>query len=334
MAKSRPALGASLESFFSERLVRQRHASPATIQAYKDALRLLVQFAATRLGKPVDRLAIADLDPPLVLAFLEFLERERHNTARSRNARLAVIRSFFQHVAFTDPTTIALAQRIRSIGPKRTTKRVVGFLQTAELDAIVRAPNRQTARGRRDYVLLLFLARTGARVSEAIGIDAGDLHLDPPRQVLIRGKGLKERVVPLDAVVASLLRDLRAERPVSTEATVPVFVDAHGRRLTRFGVIHVVRRAVTEAARHLPPLRRTRVSPHVFRHTAAMRLLQAGVDLAVIRAWLGHVDIQTTHQYLEADIEMKRRALVAAGITPEAQIHYQPPSHILALLER
>jgi integrase/recombinase XerD len=335
MAKiRRPSFGALLESFFTQRLVRQRQASPATIQAYKDALRLLVQFAARRLGKPADRLVIEDLDPDLVLAFLDFLERERGNSARSRNARLAVIRSFFQHVAFTDPAAIGLAQRIRAIALKRTVRRVVGFLHAPDVHALLAAPDRRTPRGRRDHALVLFLVRTGARVSEAIGINAGDLLLDSPRQVLLRGKGAKERVVPLDKDLAALLKDLCAAHAPPAGAEAPVFVDARGRRLTRFGVTHVVRRVVKEASTQCPHLRRSRISPHTFRHTAAMRLLQAGVDLAVIRAWLGHVDIQTTHHYLEADVDMKRRALVAAGITPEAHVRYEPPSQLLALLER
>jgi integrase/recombinase XerD len=335
MAKTpRPSFGVLLESFFTQRLVRQRQASAATIAAYKDALRLLVQFAVRRLAKPAERLEIEDLDADLVLAFLDFLERERGNSARSRNARLAVIRAFFQHVAFSDPAAIALAQRIRAIGLKRTVRRVVGFLHPPEVEALLAAPDRQTARGRRDHALLLFLVRTGARVSESIGTNAVDLWLDSPRQVLIRGKGAKERVVPLDEDLAAILKDLRAERGLTAGAEAPVFVDARGRRLTRFGVTHIVRRAVEKASKHSPHLRRRDISPHSFRHTAAMRLLQAGVDLAVIRAWLGHVDIQTTHQYLEADVEMKRQALAAAGITTAAQVRYEPPSRILALLER
>jgi integrase/recombinase XerD len=335
MAKIRRlSFGALLESFFMQRLVRQRQASPATIQTYKDALRLLVQFAAQRLDKPVDRLVIEDVDPDLVLAFLDCLERERGNSARSRNARLAVIRSFFQHVAFSDPAAIGLAQRIRAIGLKRTTRRVVGFLHPPDVHALLGAPDRQTRQGRRDYTLLLFLVCSGARVSEAVGVNAGDLQLDPPRQVLIRGKGAKERVVPLDKDLAARLKDLRAERAQPAGADAPVFVDARGRRLTRFGVTHVVRRMVKAASKQCPHLRRCRISPHTFRHTAAMRLLQAGVDLAVIRAWLGHVDIQTTHHYLEADVEMKRQALAAAGVISQAEVRFDPPSQLLALLER
>ena len=335
MAKtSSPALGLLLESFFTQRLTRQLQASPATLSAYKDALRLLLRFTASRLDTAVDRLDIQDLSYEVVLAFLDFLERERGNSARTRNTRLAVIHSFFRHVAFSDPAAVALAQRILGIGPKRTVRRVVGFLQAADVEALLAAPDRRTARGRRDHALLLLLLRTGARASEAIGIHAAQLSLGDPRQVLIRGKGSKDRVVPLSKDLAAILRDLLDERGLAPRADAPVFVDARGRRLTRFGLTHIVRRAVREAATHLPRLAQRRISPHLFRHTAAMRLLQAGVDLTVIRSWLGHADIQTTHGYLEADVEMKRRALEAAGITPEARARYTPPSAILALLER
>ncbi len=330
--KSSPFLGTLVESFFSERLTRQRQASPATLRAYKDALRLLLRFASSQLGKPIDRLDIQELSYEMVLAFLDFLERERGNSARTRNARLAVIHSFFRHVAFCDPAAVGLAQRVLAIGPKRTVKRVISFLQPADCDALLAAPPRRIARGRRDHALLLFLLRTGARDSEAVDVNAADLSLTAPRQVLIRGKGLKERVVPLAKDLAAILGDLLEEHGLTTHAEMPVFVNAQGRRLTRFGLTHVVRRAVNEASKHVP-LDCQKISPHTFRHTTAMRLLQAGVDLAVIRAWLGHVDIQTTHQYLEADVEMKRQALELAGVAPEAQTRYEPPSELLTLLE-
>jgi integrase/recombinase XerD len=328
------SLGALIESFFTQRLIRQRRASPATVSAYKDALRLLLCFVASRLDKPIDRLSVQDLDYERVLAFLDFLEGDRGNSARTRNARLAAIHSFFRHVAYSDVEAVALAQRIVGIGPKRTVKRVVEFLQPPEVDALLAAPDRRTTRGRRDHALLLFLLRTGARVSEAIGVNAADLTLGASRQVLIRGKGSKERVLPLASDLAAILRDLLEECRFGAHGEAPVFVDAKGRRLTRFGVTHVVRRAVGKAAKHCPTLGECPISPHSFRHTAAMRLLQAGVDLAVIRAWLGHAGIQTTHEYLEADIEMKRQALAVANVTEEAPIRYEAPSAILALLER
>jgi integrase/recombinase XerD len=331
---SSTTLGALVESFFTQRLTRQRQASPATLCTYKDALRLLLQFVSSKLVKPVDRLDIQDIDRDLVLAFLDFLESERGNSPRTRNARLAVIHSFFRHVAFSDPAAVALAQRILGIGPKRTVKYVVGFLQPPEVEALLAAPDRRAARGRRDHALMLFLVRTGARASEALGVNVADLSLAAPRQVLLNGKGSKQRVVPLATDLAAILGDLLDERGLPARAKVPVFVDAKGKRLTRFGLTHIVRRAVNATSESVPSFEGRSISPHTFRHTTAMRLLQAGVDLAVIRAWLGHSDIQTTHQYLEADIEMKRQALEAANVTPEVQVRFKPSSSLLALLER
>ena len=271
----------------------------------------------------------------MVLAFLDFLERERNNSVRTRNARLAAIHSFFRHVAYGKPEALALAQRILSIGPKRTTKRVVEFLRPPEVEALLAAPNRQTMRGRRDHALLLYLLRTGVRVSEAIGLNTADLTMAAPSQVIIRGKGSKERVLPLANDLVVILRDLIEERQLDVHGHVPVFVNAQGKRLTRFGLTHIVRRAVSKASRKCTTLHKHPISPHSFRHTAAMRLLQAGVDLATIRGWLGHADIQTTHGYLEADVEMKRRALAAANLTSEeVSLRFEPPSKILALLER
>lgn len=329
---SSPSLGALVESFFTQRLIRQQQASPATLRTYKDALRLLLQFASSKLDKPVDRLGIHDIDRDLVLAFLDFLETTRGNSAGTRNARLAAIRSFFRHVAFSDPAAMALAQRILGIGPKRTVRYVVGFLQPLEVEALLTAPDRRTARGRRDHALLLFLLHTGARASEALGVDVAHLSLKTPRQVLIHGKGSKQRVVPIAADLAAILGDLIDERGLAPRANMPIFTDAKGKRLTRFGLIHIVRRAVAVALKNIPNLDGRSISPHTFRHTAAMRLLQAGVDLAVIRGWLGHSDIQTTHQYLEADVEMKRQALEAANLTPEVQVRFKPPSTLLAFL--
>jgi integrase/recombinase XerD len=333
-ARRAPDLADVLESFFLERLIRQQRASPATVATYQEALRLLVNFAAARTGRPPHRLVLEDLDRETVLAFLDHLELERHNSIRTRNARLATIRAFFQHVATRDPARLGLAQRILAIPNKRTAKRVIDYLPQRELEAVLAAPDRSTVLGRRDHALLLLLARTGARVSEAIGINVVDLRLDPPYQVLLRGKGSKERIVPLGKGTVGVLRALCAEGALVPGSTAPVFVSAHGTRLTRFGVIHLLSRAVTHAARLLPELARRSVSPHTFRHTAAMHLLQAGVDLTVIRSWLGHVSIETTHQYLEADVEMKRRALELCGVVDPTMAIYQPTDAVLSLLRR
>jgi site-specific recombinase XerD len=332
--RHQPGLADLLESFFRDRLMRQQRVSPATLSTYQDALRLLVTFAAARTGRPPQRLLLEDLDRDVVLAFLDHLETERGNSIRTRNVRLAPIRTFFQHVAASDPARMGLAQRVLAIPNKRTPKRVLEYLPHRELDAVLAAPDRATPIGRRDYALLLLLARTGARVSEAVGINAADLRLEAPYQVLLRGKGAKERVVPLGKDTQSALRMLCTERALVPTSTVPVFVNARGARLTRFGVIHLLDRAVAHAAHTVPDLARRAVSPHTLRHTAAMHLLQAGVDLSVIRSWLGHVSIDTTHGYLEADIEMKRRALEMCGAVELEAATYHPTDGVLALLKR
>ncbi len=327
-------LAGLIESFFRRRLAAQKQASPATVATYRDALRLLLVFASDQSGKTPSALSVEDLDRDVVLAFLDYLENERGNTVRSRNARLGAVRSLFQHISYCDPTAVGVAQRILSIPTKRTTTRVVGFLQKEELNAVLAAPDRSTPLGRRDHVLLLFLGRTGARVSEAISVNAKDLRLDRPRQVLLRGKGRKERIVPLAEDMAGVLRALCQERDVPLDAVLPVFVNARGRRLTRFGVTHILRRAVSKASFSCPSLDTRSISPHTMRHTVAMHLLQAGVDLATIRSWLGHVSVVTTHHYIEADIEMKRRALEQCDVPEAKPMRYQPTDELLAFLDR
>lgn len=326
-------LGRLLETFFSERLVAQRRASPATVATYRDALKLLLIFASKRIGLPPSKLTLEALDRPLILDFLQHLEKTRKNSVRTRNARLTAIRSFFQHVAYEDPTSLGIVQRILAIPGKRTVHRMLNHIGPAELSALLAAPNRRTQVGRRDHALLLFLGETGARVSEAIGVDAADLRLERLSQVLLRGKGSKERIVPLRDSTALVLRELRAERGLAPHEHKPLFANRRGQRLTRFGVNHVLRRAVAGVHRRRPKLLRCRISPHTLRHTAAMTLLQGGVDLTTIRSWLGHVSVETTHHYLEADVEMKRRALESCASSGAAARRYRPPDSILALLE-
>jgi integrase/recombinase XerD len=321
-------LATLLESFFSKRLVGQRNATAATVASYRDALRLLVLFAAERARRRPHALAVADLDRDAVLAFLEHIERKRSNGAKTRNARLTAIRSFFRHVAASDPGSLGIAQRVLAIPSKRTTTRLPPHLAPAHLAALLAAPDRNTPQGRRDRALLLFLARTGARVSEAVAVDAADLRLLQPCQVLLHGKGRKERVVPLSADLAQILRGLCRERGVGATEHQPVFVGARGERLTRFGATHVLRRAVEGAA-----LAGVRVSPHVLRHTLAMQLLRARVDLVTIQAWLGHAQVATTHRYAEADVEMMRRTLARSAVTTARATRYRPTDAVLRLLQ-
>lgn len=331
--KLKSTLANLLKSFFRQRLVAQRGASPATVSSYRDALRLFLVFASKRAGKPPSLLSLKELDRDVVLAFLDHLEQERNNSIRTRNARLAAIHSFFQHVAFSDPEAMSIANQVLSIGGKRTTKHLMGYLRQDELEAILAAPDRIKPKGRRDHALLLVLGRTGARVSEAIGVNAVDLHLQRPWQVLLRGKGGVERILPLDENTATVLKSLIDERGISNDSKAPLFVNARGQRLTRKGVTYILKQVVAIASKTNPLLAAKGISPHTLRHTVAMHMLQSGVDPATIQSWLGHASINTTHQYIEADLEMKIRALEKCDNPAASPALYQPTDEVLAMLE-
>jgi integrase/recombinase XerD len=327
-------LAGLLESFFRHRLTSQRNASRSTIASYRDALRLLVLFASGRAGRKPCHLIVEDLDRDIVLGFLDHLEQGRGNCVRTRNARLTAVRSFFHHVAASDPASLGIAQRVLAIPIKRWDTEVTRHLSRREVAALIDAPNRHTPRGRRDRALLLFLARTGARVSEALAVDAPDLQLDRPRQVLLRGKGRKQRVIPLTDDLAKTLEAQLREHRIGRHDPLPLFAGMHGERLTRFGATHIVRRAVAAASERMPELGRKHVSPHVLRHSLAMTLLQSGVDLLTIQAWLGHAQVATTHRYAAADVEMMRRGLDRAGVSAKQGPRFRPKDAVLRLLER
>lgn len=327
-----PTLAPLLESFFRQRLAKQRNATPATISCYRDALRLLILFVARRLHKKPAALVLEDLDREVVLAFLDELEETRKNSISTRNARLTAIRSFFHHVAANDPASFGVANRILAIPIKRAHVEVTHHLTGTEVDALIDAPDQREPRGRRDRAFLLFLARTGARVSEAIGANAADLQLSRPRShVLLRGKGRKERMVPIPPDLVQALTALMKERGLANHDASPLFVGIHDARLTRFGATHIVRRAVAAANR--PELTRKTISPHVFRHSLAMKLLQSGVDLLTIQAWLGHSQVATTHRYAAADVEMMRRGLDKAGVSGAHGARFRPKDAVLQLLD-
>ncbi len=237
-------------------------------------------------------------------------------------------------MANNDPAAIGIAQRVLAIPCKKADVPTVQYLSKVELDALIRAPNPDSPRGRRDRTLLTFLARTGARVSEALGVELADLTLDGVRsQVLLRGKGRKQRMLPLDRDVVSTIESLIHERGVSRHEPIPLFVGRHGQCLTRFGATHVVRRAVSAASQQMPEITRKKISPHIFRHSFAMILLQSGVDLLTIQAWLGHSQVATTHRYAAADIEMMRRSLDQADIQSNSIGDFQIKDPVISLLE-
>jgi integrase/recombinase XerD len=312
-----PSLGPVLQAFFVEHLLAHKRASPQTVAAYRDTFRLLLRFLHdARHTEPSDA-SLADLDVPAILAFLDHLEEQRRNTARSRNARLAAIRSFFRYVTLRDPESLALATRVLAIPVKRADRRIVGYLTRAEIDALLAAPKRTEWAGRRDHALLLTLYNSGARVSEIVSLRRSQVVFGTTTFLKLNGKGRKERTVPVWPRTARVLRAWFAEQEGSPDGFA--FPNARRASLTREGVRYLLRQAAHAASASCPSLRTKRLSPHVLRHTTAMHLLQAGVDLSVIALWLGHESIETTHIYLEADLATKERALAKlapAGAAP------------------
>lgn len=299
-------LGPMLRRYFYEYLVSQRDLSPRTIGSYRDTFRLLLGFLERRYRIKPDAVCVDDFDAPRVLTFLDDLERRRGNTARTRNARRAAICSFLRYAA-TDPLLLPVAQRVLAIPVKRFERASVGYLTREQIQAIVDSPDTTTFSGQRDRVLLMLLYNTGARVSELAGLRIQDVSLESRISVHILGKGRKNRSVPLWRQTVKLLRAWL--RQLDNAPDSPLLPNARGNPMTRSGIAQRLRLAVKQAASQHPSLRSMRISPHTIRHTTAMHLLQSGVDLAVIAMWLGHETTQTTHQYLDADLESKKQAL-------------------------
>lgn len=300
-------LGPILQRFFHEYLVAQRDLSPNTIASYRDTFRLLLEFLKRQYRISPDSVCIEDLDAPQVLAFLDDLEQQRGNTVRSRNARRATIRCFIRYAATAEPQLLPIAQRVLAIPTKRFERPTVGYLTREQMQTILDAPDITTFSGRRDRILLLLLYNTGARASEIAGLQIQDVSLDSRVSIHIHGKGRKNRSVPLWQKTASLLRTWLKE--LDGQPGSPLLPNARGNPLTRSGITQRLEHAVQLAIAGEPSLQAQRTSPHLIRHTTAMHLLQSGVELSVIAMWLGHESIQTTHQYLDADLESKKKAL-------------------------
>lgn len=303
-----------LTMFFSEHLPGRTGASRHTILAYRDAWKLWLRFAAEKVGRSVPDLRVSDLDVDTALAFLDSLETTRHNAVVTRNHRRTAIQAFFRYLGSVAPEYLAHCRRILAIPRKRAPQRTVDYLERGEVEALLKQIDRRTSQGRRDYALLAFLYNSGARVQEVVDLSAAALQLDRPYQVRLLGKGRKERICPLWPETAALLRTLVAERGIDRQSSAPIFVNAHGQRLTRYGIRHIIKRYVAAVGPAQPSLTRKRVHPHTFRHACAVHLLQAGVELNLIRSWLGHVSLETTQCYAEIDLAQKRRALDA--VTP------------------
>jgi integrase/recombinase XerD len=320
-----------LQAFFTERLMGECNASPHTIANYRDAFRLLIAFAQKCLKKPPTKLAVQDLDATFILAFLDHLEKDRGNSPRSRNVRLAAMHSFFAYAALQEPAIGAVAQRILAIQSKRCAKRPIDFLSRVESDTLINAPDQTTWSGRRDRTLVLLALQTGLRISELIGLRCKDVVLETGAHVRCTGKGRKTRPVPLRKEVVIALRHWLRER--KGEPTDPVFPSARGQALSRDGVEYILSQHVKMAEKKCPSLKGKRVTAHVLRHSTAMSLLHAGVDCSVISLWLGHESMETTQIYLHADLELKEQALAKTEPFNGRNGRYRPPEQLLAFLQ-
>lgn len=300
-----------VQAFFQDYLAGQRGLSPNTILAYRDALKLFLAFLARSSGKPTAQLRLEDLKAERVLAFLEHVEQKRNNCTATRNLRLAALRTFFQYMISEDTVRSGQYQKIVAIPVKRNPRPVMGYLDIAEVQAILDSIDRSSAAGSRDYALFTFLYNTGARVQEAVDATVGAVRFSTPPIVTLTGKGSKSRIVPLWQTTATTLLGHLKQRGIEKQHDAHLFVNARGQPLTRFGVRHILRTRIASVATKRISLAGRRISPHSFRHSTAMHLLQSGVDLTVIQRWLGHVQLATTHAYVEIDLEMKRKALAA-----------------------
>jgi integrase/recombinase XerD len=327
-----PTFTTLVRDFFCDRLVSQQNVSPHTVAAYCDAFRLLLAFLRRERRRDAGRLSLDDLDATTVLAFLDHLERTRGNTARTRNARLAAIRSFMGYASARDPTALPIAQQVSAIPDKRFDRPLLGHLTRDEIEAILAAPDVAVWSGRRDRALFTLMYNTGARVSEVISLCRGDIRQGPCASVRIHGKGRKERAVPLWKATTTLLAHWLAETAGGEQA--PLFPNRFGKRLSRSGIEDRLDCSVSSARLRCPSLASKSVSPHMLRHTTAMHLLQAGVDLNVIALWLGHESPETTHQYVEADVEMKRCALSHLDAPPSPTRRRTKRDDLLEFLDR
>ena len=326
-----PGFATLVRQFFCGRLVAQQNASARTVASYRDTFRLLLNFFAECRGRPPSALSMTDLDAPAILAFLDHLEQVRGNCVRTRNARLAALRSFLKFAAARDPTCLPAVQRVLAVPMKRFDRPLLGYLSREEMAAILAAPDASTWSGQRDRVLFALMYNTGARVSEAIGLRRSDVELAPSRTVRIEGKGRKQRVIPLWPSTAARLREWLPR--IGPDPGSPLFPNTHGRPLSRSGVEDRLRSAVRLAMGRCPTLTGRRISPHTLRHTTAMHLLQSGVDITVIALWLGHEGTETTHQYVEADLALKEQALSRIEELPSSPLRYRAGDELLRFLD-
>ena len=319
-----------IQAFFTQWLEEQRHVSPNTRASYRDTFRLLLGFLEQRTGRPPAQQGLTDWEAPALVAFLDHLEHQRHCQPCSRNIRLAALRSFMRYVAQQEPSALAWAQRILAIPLKRHDRRLLGFLTPAEVEAILAATD-PTPSGRRDHLLFHLLYHTGARISEALGLQRQDLLWQPRALVQLHGKGRKQRLMPLNPAVTAELKTHLASRPI--EPTALVFCNRWGEALTRSGIEKRLARTVQKALRQCPSLKGRSISPHTFRHACAMHLLQADVDITLIALFLGHESPCTTHRYIELDMHLKEQCLKKLPTLKTKAARFKPSDRLLAFLE-
>jgi site-specific recombinase XerD len=326
-----PSFPTLLQEFFCQYLLNQRNVSPRTIASYRDTFRILLQYVEERWNRRPTDVTLDDLGAPCILAFLDYLEKERRNCIRSRNARLAAICSFFRYTAAKVPASLPTIQHVLAIPMKRFERPLLGFLSTQEIQAILEAPNASSFSGRRDRVLFALMYNTGARVSEIATLHVGNVVLGRCPSVRRHGKGRKERTIPLWQGTARQIKRWMGQ--IDSKPDSPLLPNAHGEPMTRSGIEDRLREAVRSAGNKLPSLKEKRISPHTLRHTTAMHLLQGGVDITVIALWLGHESPATTHMYVEADLTLKERALSKLDEPAAKRIRYRPTDKLLKFLE-
>lgn len=337
MKAERPnPLARALRDFFSDHLPRLRGMSGHTVLSYRDSLRLLLCFVASRRGGSVSDLDIEHLGPQEIIDFLHHLEQERQSTASTRNVRLAAIHAFFRYLSARDPERIEQCQRILGVPFKRAQARPVEYLEYEEIEAILGTIDRSATDGRRDYALLVTMFNTGARVQELLDLRVSDLQLDKPFQVRLVGKGRKERICPLWPQTATVLSDWLESRTVDRRSVERLFLNHRREPLTRFGVRYILAKYCSCARNTTSTLAGKRLHPHTMRHSTAVHLLKAGVDLVTISHWLGHASINTTNRYATVDLDLKRQAIAKAkpiGVSPRAAAAWRKDASILEWLE-
>lgn len=330
---SPPLLSTLVTDFFLRHLAAERNVSPHTTAAYRDALKLFLRFAADSSRRGIEQLAIEDLTASVVLAFLTGLESQRRNSPRTRNARLAALQTFYRYVVAREPALASLCHPVFAIPSKKALRPLLGYFSEAEVGHLLAQIDRSTTRGERDYVLLAVLYDTAARIQEVLDLTPRQVHFDTPAYVRVCGKGRRERLCPLLPQTARLVRRFLESQDRSPEDVRPLFQNARGTRLGRHGARYILRTRLHRAAASMPSLARPKLSPHTLRHTKAMHLLQSGVPLVTVKDFLGHVDLHSTEVYVQADLEMKRDALMQAGGPQTAGRRARVPPSLITWLE-